>query len=205
MTQPSILALWLTMAPNQKFPETGPLIDALVLRYREAGRFYHNWQHIESGLETYRKFFDKIDRTVFFAWMYHDAVYDPKAHDNEERSAKVFLKDNAVLGFNNEDADKIAMLILSTTHTGETNAVTDMDLAGLGADPATFTANTDLIRREYHFVDENTWRAGRAAILKQFLERAKAGTLYSSSAFIGAFTAQAQSNLAQSIEKLTDK
>jgi predicted metal-dependent HD superfamily phosphohydrolase len=202
-TRPSILQLWLTMAPNKNFQETGPLLDNLVSTYRGPGRWYHNWSHIEGGIETYRDFYDKIDRNVFFAWMYHDSVYDPQAHDNEERSAKAFLGDNRTLGFNNEDADKIAMAILSTTHTGEINMVTDMDLAGLGADPVTFANNTDLIRREYHFVDESTWRAGRAAILKQFLDRITTGKLYHTTEYAGAFTSAAKSNLTQAIKKLT--
>jgi predicted metal-dependent HD superfamily phosphohydrolase len=196
---------YIVLAPNRA-ADVGPLADKLYLRYQEPHRHYHNFTHIENGLAEFEKFFGEstpskagIDRDTFFAWAYHDAVYDPKASDNEERSARLFIGDSKALGFDMEEADKIAMAILSTTHSGEPNIVTDMDLAGFGQPWEQFKHNTELIRKEYDFVDEASWRAGRAAVLKQFLAR---DPLYATPQFAAAYTTKAQENLRRAIIEL---
>src|SRR5208337_1354031 len=115
-----------------------PAVGRLVARYQEPHRRYHAfYSHIQQGLNEYSKFFgETIPRAVFFAWAYHDAVYDPRASDNEERSAALFMEDSRELGIGMEDADRVAMLILTTTYTTpECNLVTDMDLSGFGQAP----------------------------------------------------------------------
>ena len=47
----------------------------------------------------------------------------------------------------------------------------DADLAVLAADPATYTAYATGVRAEYAHVDDAAWRAGRAAVLRAFLDR----------------------------------
>src|SRR5208337_81340 len=147
----------------------GYVMKSLAARYIEPQRHYHTLGHITRGLNDYFKFFDKMDPITFFAWTYHDSVYDPQASDNEARSAMVFERDNPELGFSTDDADKIVSLILSTTHTTHTNLVTDIDLAGLGSSPEQYDENTRLIRMEYNFVPDDAWRQGRAAFLRTFL------------------------------------
>jgi predicted metal-dependent HD superfamily phosphohydrolase len=177
----------------------GYVWKALMNRYLEPHRHYHTLGHIQFGFSEYFKFFDKMSPITFFAWAYHDAVYDPTRDDNEARSAMVFEKDNPVLGFDVEDADKIIALILSTTHTEHVNLVTDIDLAGLGSSAEQYDENTRLIRMEYNFASDEMWKAGRMAFLKTFLARPQ---LYFSPQFAGAYTLQARENMQRELDRL---
>ncbi len=175
----------------------GRVMKSLAARYIEPWRHYHVLGHISFGLREYFKFFDKMEPTDFFAWLYHDCVYVPDRDDNEARSAMVFEEDNQRIGFDVADADKIVSLILSTTHvTGHTNIVTDIDLAGLGLPPEGYDENTRLIRMEYAFADDAMWRAGRTAFLKSFIAREQ---LYFSPQFAGAYTLQARENMSREL------
>ena len=79
--------------------------------YQSAGRHYHTLNHIHSMLGYLKKYADKILNyyEVFLAIFFHELVlllaplrfnrqvchsivYEPKAHDNEESSAGVFLE-----------------------------------------------------------------------------------------------------------------
>jgi len=178
----------------------GHLSKGLMHRYLEPHRHYHTLGHIQFGFSEYFKFFDKMDPVTFFAWAYHDAVYDPTRDDNEARSAMVFERDNPVLGFDVEDTDKIVSLILSTDHTEHTNIVTDIDLAGLGLPAEQYDDNTRLIRIEYNFANDEMWKAGRTAFLKRFLARPQ---LYFSPQFAGAYTLQARENMQRELDRLS--
>jgi predicted metal-dependent HD superfamily phosphohydrolase len=46
----------------------------------------------------------------------------------------------------------------------------DADLAILAAPPAAYAAYTAAVRQEYHFVPDDAFRAGRAAVLRRLLE-----------------------------------
>ena len=177
----------------------GRVMKSLVARYLEPHRHYHTLGHIQFGLREYFKFFDKMDPTTFFAWVYHDCVYVPDRNDNEARSAMIFEEDNHQIGFDTADADKIVSLILSTTHTVHTNIVTDIDLAGLGLPPEGYDENTRLIRMEYAFANDEMWKAGRTAFLNAFLAREQ---LYFSPQFAGAFTLQARENMQRELSRL---
>jgi|SRR5208282_44742 len=182
-------------------PKLKSVMKSLAARYIEPQRHYHTLGHITRGLNDYFKFFDVMDPITFFAWLYHDSIYDPQASDNEARSAMVFERDNPELGFSVNDADKIVSLILSTTHTIHTNLVTDIDLAGLGSSPEQYDENTRLIRMEYNFVPDDAWRQGRAAFLRTFLARPQ---LYFSPQFAAAYTLQARENMQRELSKLEE-
>lgn len=107
--------------------------------------------------------------------------------------------DNAVLGFNAEDADRIAMLILSTTHTGEKNLITDIDLSTLGVSPDKYDNNTARIRKEYAFADAAMWKAGRRAFIERFLAPTP---IYHTPQFAAAYEQQARENMLRELAKL---
>ena len=75
----------------------------------------------------------------------------------------------------------------------------DMDLAILGAPAAAFDAYEAAVRREYGWVSEADWRAGRAAVLRGFLARPR---IFHSDVFAGRFEAQARANMESSLAKL---
>ena len=76
---------------NNPFPEIRQL-------YKEPQRFYHNENHLNElnsliGYLLNQKQIDKKEASkLYLIAFFHDAVYDPRANDNEEKSASLFLE-----------------------------------------------------------------------------------------------------------------
>src|SRR3954469_13468337 len=67
------------------------LFDALVARYGEPQRHYHTLAHIDAclgWLDWYRGSAKRPECVELALW-FHDAVYDPRASDNERQSAEL--------------------------------------------------------------------------------------------------------------------
>ena len=104
--------------------------------YSEPHRYYHNLLHIEDCLGE----FDRAKQlatdptAVELAIWFHDAVYDPRAADNEERSAelaKAWLSD---LHASDALTDSVGRLVLATkSHDASLHAdaplLVDVDLS----------------------------------------------------------------------------
>jgi len=75
----------------------------------------------------------------------------------------------------------------------------DFDLAILGSAPATFAAYEQAVRREYHWVSEPLWIAGRRQVLAGFLARP---AIYATPEFRARHEAAARRNLAGAIARL---
>jgi len=166
-----LASCYLEFAPNGLDRMVELLYQFAVLGglYSEPHRHYHNLDHISSGYQLYRTFHGDMPAPEFFAWMYHDSIYDPGAPDNEEHSAELFVMDNAKIGFGTEETDKIVKLILSTKHIGEKNIITDVDLAGLGFKSEVYDECSARIRLEYGDFSDEEWKVGRTKFLTRFL------------------------------------
>jgi predicted metal-dependent HD superfamily phosphohydrolase len=197
--------LFLLNAPAKDKLAVTEVFNRLIERYKEPSRHYHTLEHILNGFKVYYQLFaltEQLPVLEFFAWMYHDAVYDTTQSDNEAKSAEVFMRDAPMLGFTMEDVDKVTQLILATEPSAEPlSVINDMDLAELGADPAVFDANTDNIRKEYYWVEPKVWRKGRIAVLSQILKREN---LYVTKPFSDKFSNQAVENLKRAITNLKE-
>lgn len=185
---------------------------ALQRGYGEAGRGYHNWTHIETmltGLQAVRgeaefaaASFDEIELAIYF----HDAVYDPRAKDNEEKSAALLMQQVGLLGPDRQPVlSRIEAMILATqTHSASddlsTRLLLDLDLAILGAPPDLYDRYAAAIRFEYAFVPEDQWRVGRAAVLSRFLERP---VIYQTDYFHSRLETAARDNLRREIDQLS--
>jgi predicted metal-dependent HD superfamily phosphohydrolase len=196
--------------------ENEPLIDEPLKRelsalYQADDRHYHSLAHIEAMLALagdYRASLHDPEAVEAAIW-FHDAIYNSRAKDNEARSAALAEKKLA----GRTDAQRLgritAMIIATATHEmpqfGDENAARDaalfldMDLAILGATPDAFDAYEQAVRREYGWVEEPMWRAGRSAVLKNFLARPR---IFHTEEFRQRFEAQARQNMARSIEAL---
>src|SRR5262249_2268146 len=110
------------------------------------------------------------------AW-FHDAVYDSRADDNEERSALLAESVCAGWGLPAETVHLVGRLIRATrTHQADVDdrdaaVLLDADLAILGAEREVYDAYAAAIRREYAWVAENDYKQGRSRILHEFLRR----------------------------------
>ncbi|RWQ35636.1 MAG: hypothetical protein E5Y88_21640 [Mesorhizobium sp.] len=196
--------------------ENEPLIDAPLKRelsalYRAEGRHYHSLAHIEAMLALaghYRASLHDPEAVEAAIW-FHDAIYDSQAKDNEVKSAALAEKKLA----GRTDAQRLgritAMIIATATHElprfSDENAARDaalfldMDLAILGATPDAFDAYEQAVRREYGWVEEPMWRAGRSAVLKSFLARPH---IFHTEEFRQRFEAQARQNMKRSLKAL---
>ncbi len=139
------------------------------------GRAYHNLGHVESALKTLSRLVADPDPRVVLALCLHDAVYDPRATDNEAQSGCFAWDLLAPLGVGRDDLTEIERLILATKdHVAMdpvSTLVVDADLSILAASAEEYDAYAAAIRREYAFVPEDEYRAGRTRVLRGLLER----------------------------------
>lgn len=186
-------------------------MNALKMRHGEAHRQYHVWSHIETLLRLMEWRQDDLfnQEAVELAILFHDAVYEPGADDNEVRSAGLMegmlSKDVAPVTL---DAAK-RMILATERHQLPATMVDpllsdcayflDMDLAILGSAPDVFEAFQHAIREEYHDVPDDLYREGRRAALERFQERK---ALYFTKPFQAQFEAQARKNIRRALAML---
>jgi pantetheine-phosphate adenylyltransferase len=180
--------------------------------YGASERRYHNLDHLLHGLS------DAVwaancsaepaaVETLKKAFWFHDAVYaaPPQAPSNEEASARLWL--TAKLDDANSAA--VAHLIRLTEHTPQAQAshplrdvMLGVDLAILGQAEEVYTAYALAVRAEYAWLDDESYRTGRKAVLQNFLSRAEGGELYADAYFADLYQAAAQRNLNREIATL---
>jgi predicted metal-dependent HD superfamily phosphohydrolase len=180
--------------------------DRLTSMFSERHRQYHNCQHVAECLEEFdrAKHLAMEPVAVELAIWFHDAVYDPRAGDNEERSA-----DLAAAWLNEGSApasivDSVRTLVLATKRhdgSGHVDAplVVDVDLSILGREQKRFLEYEDQIRAEYAWVDPVVFAEKRSTILEQFMARPR---IYGTDWFFERYERQARLNLADSIRRL---
>ncbi len=183
-----------------------PLADAVLTAWAEPGRRYHGLDHLLDCLaELDGAPADGADRDrVEAALWFHDAIYDPRAGDNEARSADWAGRALAELGIPPEVADDVARLVRLTRHTDQATdpsgrLLCDIDLAILGREPATFDAYDRSIRDEYAWVPEPDFSAARTRVLAGLLARSP---LYQTMHFRRRYEAVARANLGRALERL---
>ena len=154
------------------------LLEELRHAYEEPQRAYHGLTHIRDCLvlfEEVRKTAERPAEITLAIW-FHDAVYDPKAKDNEQRSADWAKSALREAGGPKALAARLEELVMATCHDAlpsdpDARLLVDIDLSILGSEPKRFDAYEDEIRREYAWVSQPAYRAGRSKILRQFLDR----------------------------------
>jgi len=187
-------------------PAPAGLFERLLALYAAPRRHYHNQPHIADCLGA----FDEVrslatePAAVEFAIWFHDAIYDPRAGDNEERSADLAVASLKQAGASDELADAVRQLVLATkAHDGtlhpDAPLLVDVDLSILGQSPERFREYEHGIRAEYAWVDQITFCTKRAEILERFLARPR---LYHTESFFTRFEIQARRNLDASIRRL---
>ena len=177
----------------------------LVAMYSEPHRHYHNLQHIADCLGEFDRAKQLATDTtaVELAIWLHDAVYDPRSADNEERSAGLagdWLRKCGAAGL----AGSVAQLILATkSHDARLHAdaplLVDVDLSILGRPPERFWEYEQQIRKEYDWVAAEVFATKRAEILQKFLARPR---IYHTEMFFQKLEVQARINLGDSIRQL---
>jgi len=185
-----------------------PLADALLAAWSEPGRRYHNRVHLEDCLaQLDDSAAEATERSLIEAaiW-FHDAVYEPLASDNEQRSAAWARRALGGLGVPGRIVGEIARLILLTRHVEpplETDRpgalLCDIDLSILGRAPEAFDRYDRQIRAEYAAVPDAAYQAGRRRILGALLAR---DPLYLTDRFRARYEAAARDNLRRALARL---
>jgi predicted metal-dependent HD superfamily phosphohydrolase len=177
----------------------------LAHRYAERHRAYHNLRHVLDCLDLAASVRSQLEAParVELALWYHDAIYDPRAADNEERSAALAAEDLDSLPASS--VRSIGALILATKHqavpeTPDAAFVVDIDLAILAAPTARFDAYESAIRREYRWVPGPLFRRKRRELLQAFLGRP---AIYHTPHFRSQLEARARVNLSRSMTQLS--
>ena len=202
-------------APRTVFPLPEGMEQALRSAYATPPRAYHNHSHVEALL----RLFDEVEagagwaqpREVQLAMLYHDAIYDARASDNEARSAELavasiqrWLPDAGI------DGERVAALIRLTASHGslapdsfgvgpqadDARRFLDCDMAILAADDAAFEAYDRGIATEYRHVPRWVYAVNRRRFLKQLLARPR---IYLDDGFHARLDARARHNLRRAV------
>jgi predicted metal-dependent HD superfamily phosphohydrolase len=192
------------------------LLDAAVVtgglgpRYAQSHREYHNLMHIEDVLLRIEELEPPLEHELSLAlaaW-FHDAVYQPGQDDNEDRSAYAAYDALEQVGADPELISEVVRLIRLTAEHDPADedlagaVLCDADLAILAAAPDRYAQYAMAIRQEYVHVTEADFRAGRAKVLRRFLDRP---TIYRTPHGREHWEAAARANLATEIASLEQR
>ena len=186
-----------------------PYFERLAEAYNESARAYHNLIHIAHMLDEFdaQIALAESPHAIEFAIWFHDAVYDSRAKDNEERSA-TWAREVLLSGGADENFCRVvSTLILATRHQHppqfrDEQLLVDCDLAILGQSPERFDAYETAIRKEYEWVTDTDYRTGRARVLEHFLARPN---IYSLPPFHALYEINARENLKLSLHRLSSE
>lgn len=155
----------------------------LAEQYEQPRRSYHTAEHAcrvahaADGLAQGLELGSRDRQTLTAAALAHDVVYQGRPGEDEEASAQVAERALLTTRVDAVAAREVARLIRTTAahRVGDGDeagaALSDADLSILGSDPADYDRYVLDVRREYAHVAEDLWRAGRAAVLTDLLQR----------------------------------
>ncbi len=181
----------------------------LARHYASPPRAYHDLRHVHAVAEWFALWQGAWQRPceVFGAVLFHDAIYEPRAADNEARSAALARE---ALAHTDVDVSLVATLIHGTALSSSPPAreagsdlalFVDCDRAVLGAAPADYARYARGIADEYSCLLPADYRRGRRA----FLERAiAADVLFLTPAMQERLGPQARENLLWELSTLAD-
>lgn len=150
-------------------------IEDILKGFDQYPRFYHSSEHI---LDLTKKILAgghtrEDERRLLILALFHDFIYDPKATDNERKSAEVFKHDYAPRMFISEYAIKqIYDIILDTKGHVPTSELSEKfcyyDLSGFAQSNVSILENEYKIRKEYAWVDWNQYKEGKLDFLAKY-------------------------------------
>lgn len=180
--------------------------DQLLTRWSEPHRHHHTVEHLRGVLGALDRLADegeKFDReaTDLAAW-FHDAIYDVAAADSEQRSADLAAQ---TLNESTTRDEVVRLVLLTADHKvapSDANgaALSDADLAILGAPADEYDRYARNVREEFRAVPDEWFRPGRAAVLGALLGD---GDLFHTRAGRRLWQNQALSNLRREIARLS--
>jgi len=181
--------------------------DELLARWSEPHRHYHGLAHLLAvllALDTLAAP-DRPPRAVTLAAWFHDATYDGVPGVDEESSAQL-AADLLEGAMPVPEVAEVARLVrLTAAHDPSPvdaagALLCDADLAVLGGAPDDYQRYVRNVRADYAHIDDDAWRAGRAAVLQQLLAL---DPLYRTARGRQLWTARAEANLRAELATLS--
>ena len=176
--------------------------ERLTTLYSERQRHYHTLQHLSECLREFdsAKSEARDPIALELAIWFHDAIYNPRGSDNEERSAD--LARECLKGVP-DLAAAVGKLVLDTkTHIGsghpDSPLLIDIDLSILGQSRERFDEYERQIREEYSWVPGIIFKPKRASILRGFLDRLR---IYNTETFFTKYERVARANIERSLAR----
>lgn len=189
---------------------------AILAKYSESSRVYHNKDHIIDLLEVFDEamtspdgpkpqFPEMLELAIWFH-DFEDERGNAIAVDQSAAQATAFIQNSKTAS-----PEQIAMLsanIMATKHLTtpptdpalDSQMMVDIDLSILGKSPEEYTAYTQAIRAEYPTVSDADFKKRRVEVMKMFHART---SLYQTPWFQEKYGAQARVNLKKEIRALS--
>ena len=166
---------WQTLAHSLGLPAAKAQVvrEKLFGMYLEPSRHYHNLLHIAAMLKGAQALPSAL--ALLLAIWFHDCIYRPGNHDNEERSAQCML--DILDGVGAEVLLEAKRLILLTkTHLPAADdtlgkQLIDLDLMVLGANHEVYAHYSHCIRKEHAKYPAVVYNYGRKKVLKALLAK----------------------------------
>lgn len=147
-------------------------LSAIVGRYSERRRHYHNLQHVIQLLGLCSEL-EIEDPDIVLAAIYHDIIYKPGSSRNEEKSADYARKSLVRLDVDLDRVERVCEMILATSNHlapqdhPEKQTFLDLDLSILGSSLEDYRAYSKGVRKEHPWLPGFLFRKKR----RQFLEK----------------------------------
>jgi len=208
MNRERFLKLWDRCPIEDEKTDPSQVYDLLVGLYATPWRRYHTAAHLDHCLALFDRVRGKMDDpdAVEMALWFHDAIYDTRAEDNEDRSADLF---DAEVGCHADDAfrEKVIELILVTSHGDppwdrDTGFIVDIDLSSFGLPWDDFMEDSSNVRKEYAHLSDSEFHRGQLRFFRHLLTRP---SFFSTPYFRHHYEDQARSNLKRKIEGLAER
>ena len=154
------------------------VFDRLRAAWSAKDRRYHDLSHLADCLSQLdgAGANPNIADVAELALWYHDAIYDVRARDSEERSAALLCDDGAVLEIPREQLLAAAACVRATAHLAGVaprapaiDLVIDVDLSILGRDSARFQRFESAVREEYSAIPQTLYYLARGRFLTSLL------------------------------------
>ena len=194
---------WHAVLPHQE-----AMGAALVERYREPWRRYHDVRHLLAVLRRVDALAGDQDLFIvrLAAW-FHDAIYDIPFREltNEEGSARLALRELSRAGLEQEDLTQVARLVRMTadhvpgSRDPEGELLCDADLAVLAGSPEEYAAYVADVREEYADVADDDFFSARFEVLEPWVE----GEIYRTGKG-KLLTPAARANVAREVRELAE-
>ena len=147
-------------------------LSAIVGRYNERKRHYHNLGHVTRLLALCDEM-EISDPDIMLAVIYHDIIYRPGSLKNEEKSAAYARESLGRLGVDPDRVGHVCEMILATANhlipqdNPLTQTLLDLDMSILGSSREDYQAYAEGVQREYPWLPGVVLNKKR----RQFLER----------------------------------